>query len=146
VPCFEHPLGKQMAPWADRLAMVRLAFASLGRVEVSEIEASLPRPSFTLRTVEALVAAHPGVRWFLVVGSDTLRERDSWHRFDDVVRQAELLVVGRRGYESGALDFDLPDVNSTELRRRLAAGTDLHGWLDPAVEEYVRERGLYGRP
>jgi nicotinate-nucleotide adenylyltransferase len=144
VPTFAHPLGKQMAPWPDRLAMTRLAFAPLCRVEVSEIEAALPRPSLTLGTVEALCAAHPDVRWFLVVGSDTLRERSSWHRFDDIVGRAELLVIGRQGHERGAIDFAVPDVSSSAIRRALADGHDLHGWLDPAVERYVRERRLYG--
>ncbi len=144
VPTFAHPFGKQTAPWLDRLAMTRLAFAPLRRVEVSEIEAGLPRPSLTLGTVEALAAAHPEVRWVLVVGSDTLRERTSWHRFDDIIRRAELLVVGRQGYEHGSIDFALPDISSSDLRRALAAGEDLRGRLDPAVERYVREHGLYG--
>ena len=146
VPTFAHPFGKQMAPWPDRLAMTRLAFAPLCRVEVSEIEAALPRPSLTLATVETLCAAHAGVRWFLVVGSDTLRERSSWHRFDDIVGRAELLVIGRQGHERGTIDFALPDVSSSAIRRALADGDDLHGWLDPGVERYVRERKLYGKP
>ena len=29
VPCREHPFGKRMAPWEDRIAMARLAFAPL---------------------------------------------------------------------------------------------------------------------
>ena len=144
VPTFAHPFGKQMASWPDRLAMTRLAFAPLCRVEVSEIEAALPRPSLTFGTVEALCTAHPDVRWFLVVGSDTLRERSSWHRFDDIVDRAELLVIGRQGHERGAIDFAVPDVSSSAIRRALADGHDLHGWLDPAVERYVRERTLYG--
>jgi nicotinic acid mononucleotide adenylyltransferase len=44
----------------------------------------------------------------------------------------------------GAIDFALPDVSSSAIRRALADGDDLHGWLDPAVERYVRERKLYG--
>jgi nicotinate-nucleotide adenylyltransferase len=144
VPCFDHPFGKRMSPWADRLAMVRLAFAPLARVEVSEVEAGLPQPSLTLNTVRALCAARTDVRWFLVVGSDTLKDRGAWHRFDEVVRLAEPLVIGRQGHEPGAPGFAIPDVSSTELRRRLAAGERLPEGLDPAVARYVAEHRLYG--
>jgi len=143
VPCFEHPFGKQMAPWSDRLAMVRLAFAPLARVEVSEVEAELPRPSLTLNTVRTLCSGRPDVRWFLVVGSDTLKDRSSWHRFDDVVRLAEPLVIGRQGHDRGTIDFAIPDVSSSEIRRRLAAGEEHPGGLDPAVERYAAQHSLY---
>jgi nicotinate-nucleotide adenylyltransferase len=144
VPCFEHPFAKRMAPWEDRLAMARLAFAHLARAEVSAIESGLPRPSLTLRTLEALRAAHPHVRWRLVIGSDTRAERASWYRFDEVMRLAEPLVVGRSGHGAGDLDFAVPDVSSTEIRRRLAAAQDVRGWLDPAVLAYVQAHRLYG--
>lgn len=143
VPTFDHPFGKKMAPWADRLAMARLAFAPLGRAEVSGIEEMLPRPSLTLRTVAALREAHPGVRWRLVVGSDALRDRASWHGFDEVARLAEPLVIGRAGYEP-AEGLVIPDLRSSDLREALAAGRDVRGWLVPAVERYIRARGLYG--
>jgi nicotinate-nucleotide adenylyltransferase len=145
VPCFAHPLGKKTAPWDDRLAMARLAFAHLARVEVSDIEARLPTPSLTLRTVEALVDLHPGVVWRLVVGSDALADRAQWHRFEDIARLAEPLVIDRAGHHTRPEAFAVPDINSTGVRRRLAAGGDVAGWLDPAVLRYATERGLYGR-
>jgi nicotinate-nucleotide adenylyltransferase len=144
VPCFEHPFAKRMTPWEDRLAMTRLAFAHLARVEVSPIESGLPRPSLTLHTLEALRTAHPDVKWRLVIGSDTQAERTSWYRFEEVMRLAEPLVIGRCGHGAGDLDFVVPDVSSTEIRRRLAAGEDARGWLDPAVLAYVQAHRLYG--
>ena len=143
VPCFDHPLGKRMAPWEDRLTMCRLAFAHLARAEVSAIESELPPPSLTLRTVQALAARRPDVRWRLVIGSDPLADRSQWHHFDDIVRLAEPLVVGRAGHADGAGSFVVPDLSSSEIRGRLAAGEDARGWLDPAVLRHVTEKELY---
>ena len=143
VPCFDHPLGKRMAPWEDRLAMCRLAFAHLARVEVSAIESELPSPSLTLRTVEEMAVRRPDVRWRIVIGSDTLADRSQWHRFDDIVRLAEPLVVGRAGHADGPGSFVVPDLSSSEIRRRLAAAADIRGWLDPAVLRHVTEKELY---
>jgi nicotinate-nucleotide adenylyltransferase len=145
VPCFEHPFGKSMAPWKDRLAMARLAFAPLGpAVRVDPLEADLPHPSLTLVTVRALRAAHPRVRWRLVIGADTLRDRGAWHRFDEIAALAPPLVVGRAGHGHGDVGFPLPDLNSTEIRRALAAGKSVRGRLPAAVERYLRRRHLYG--
>ena len=143
VPCFDHPLGKRMAPWEDRLAMCRLAFVHLARVDVSAIESELPSPSLTLRTLETLAARRPDVRWRLVIGSDTLADRSQWHRFDDIVRLAEPLVVGRAGHADGPGSFAVPDLSSSEIRSRLAASRDVRGWLDPAVLHHLIEKDLY---
>ncbi len=143
VPTYEHPLGKTMAPWRDRVAMARIAFEPLDRAEVSEIESRLAAPSRTLATLRALRAEHPSVSWRLVVGADVLAQRDQWHRFDEVAAEAHVLPIGRAGHPGGATP-DVPDVNSTWLRRALAAGDDLRGWLDPKVEAYIRAAGLYG--
>jgi len=144
VPCFDHPFGKAMAPYEERLAMARMAFEPLARAEVSDIESRLERPSRTLFTLRALAAAHPGARWSLVVGADVPLERAQWHRFDDLIAEADLFVIGRAGRGGGASTPDVPDVSSTELRRRLAADEDLCGWLDARVERHIRSKGLYG--
>jgi nicotinate-nucleotide adenylyltransferase len=144
VPCFDHPFGKHPAPFADRMEMARRAFRVLTGTRVSDIESRLPRPSLTLRTVEALREAHPEVSvWRLVVGGDTVAERSSWHRFDEVAAKAEPLIVGRSGYPAAGIAFEVPDVNSTRIRAGLAAGEDVSAWLDPDVETYLRSRGLY---
>ena len=59
VPVYQHPFAKDLAPFADRLAMCRLAFGWLPRVTVSTVEEELGGESRTLRTVEHLRADHP---------------------------------------------------------------------------------------
>ena len=143
VPTYAHAFGKPLSAFDDRLRMCELAFADLRRVEVSSIERELPVPSLTLRTLEALVERHPSVRLRLLIGSDLLPETHAWHNFERIAELAPPLVVQRQGY---ALDLDqpaLPDVSSTEIRRRLRAEQSTEGLLCPSVELYARRRGLY---
>src|SRR4029079_1745454 len=75
VPVYAHPFGKELAPFADRLAMCRLAFAGLGpRVRVSAIEKDLGGRSYTVRTLEAMHRARPREALFLVTGADAIRD------------------------------------------------------------------------
>lgn len=143
VPTLRHPFDKPLAPFDHRLRMCELAFADLLRVEISDVERALPQPSLTLRTLQALHARMPGVPLRLVIGSDLLRETSSWHAFEEVAALAPPIVVGRSGHPSPDGSPLLPEVSSTEVRRRLRAGLPTDGLLSPTVAAYAREHALY---
>ncbi|MEZ4359854.1 MAG: nicotinate (nicotinamide) nucleotide adenylyltransferase [Kofleriaceae bacterium] len=151
-PTFVHPFGKELAPFEDRLEMCRLAMAPLAdRVRVSDLERELAaQPGFvssrTLDLLDALEARHPEHRFRLVIGSDILRDTDKWHRWDEIVRRAPPIVIGRAGQEAqghACTELSMPGVSSTEVRRRLARGEPVGDLLPSRVVRYIRERGLY---
>jgi len=143
VPAAQHPFDKPLAPFAQRMHMCELALRDLRRVELSSLEHELGGTSLTLRTLEALRARRPSATLRLVIGSDLLAETPSWHRFDRVVELAPLLVVPRAGYPVAGGEPALPEVSSTEIRRRLRAGLDTTGLLDPEVAAYAAAHDLY---
>ena len=145
VPCHVHALDKRAtASFEDRWAMtVALCEAWPGRAEASDIERRLGDPSRTLRTLRALTNERPGDRFRLVVGQDILAETHRWHAWDEVVAAGPPLVAGRRGSPGPPQDIELPDVSSTEVRRRLAAGEDASALVPAAVARTVAARGLY---
>ena len=81
IPVFEHAFHKDLTSFDLRLAMCERAFSHDHRVTVSSIESRLPRPSFTLNTLEALAEEHPDDSLRLVIGADVLVETQKWHRF-----------------------------------------------------------------
>lgn len=119
VPCADHPLGKVLSPFSRRLALARAAMASYGdAVEVSDIEARLVAehggPSYTLRMLEAVAAEYPEHRVRLVVGSDIEGQVEQWHRWDEIERRFDPVVVPRSGHaEDGCT---LPEVSSSQIR------------------------------
>jgi nicotinate-nucleotide adenylyltransferase len=146
VPCVDHPFGKTAAAYEHRLAMSRLAAGALApRVEVSNIESTLPRPSFTIHTVEALRQKMPGARLSLLVGSDIVGELDRWERIGELRQWVEFVVVPRGGFAplENELSFALPRLSSTAIREALREGRSLEGVLSPAVREYIARNGLY---
>jgi nicotinate-nucleotide adenylyltransferase len=143
VPTAQHPFDKRLSPFADRVHMCELAMRDLRRVEICPIEQQLPAPSLTLHTLKALQQRHPDARLRLVIGSDLLAESHAWHKFDEIVALAPPIVVQRSGHATLAGMPALPDVSSTEVRRRLQAGESTEGLLDPQVADYARAHGLY---
>jgi nicotinate-nucleotide adenylyltransferase len=145
-PTGTHAFGKQLAPFADRVAMCRLAFADLRAVELSTIEETLPKPNLTVDTLTALHERDPEVALRLVLGTDLRSETHAWHDFARISQLAPPIWIERQGHGRGDTQLALPDISSSEVRRRLAAGEPTDGLLGPAVADYVARHGLYRDP
>jgi nicotinate-nucleotide adenylyltransferase len=161
-PVYAHVFGKELAPWEDRVRMCELAAAALGpRAKVCRAEEELAKqPGFagsrTLDLLEHLKATQPDLELRLVVGTDILAETAKWHRWDDVVAAAPLIVVGRTGHPlppgSRATGVTMPDISSTAIREALKRGAgqgeegraELGSLLPASVLWYIAERDLYG--
>jgi nicotinate-nucleotide adenylyltransferase len=152
--------GSCAAPFADRMEMARLAVRGRARLEVLDLEGARGGISYTIDTLEELRRLRPRAAFELLVGADMLADLPAWRRAEEVVSAAIVVGFGRPGAASEAarqrfggafgrgrhvwLDFDAVPVSSTEIRRRLSAGEPVGGLLDPAVEAFLRGRGLYG--
>jgi nicotinate-nucleotide adenylyltransferase len=143
VPAFKHPFDKQLAPYADRVAMCERAAGPFSRVKVSRVEEELGGESYTLRTVEELKQRHPGVQWSLVIGADLVAERERWHGWSRLSTLIDFIVVGRVGYADASAEVHLPPISSTDVRQRLERGLPCDALVDASVLDYIRERGLY---
>ena len=152
VPAFEHAFGKPLSPFEERLELCRRCFQELPGVEVSALEAELPRPSYTVRLLERLLRDEPNRPLRLIIGSDVLDETGAWHDFPRVQALAPPLVLTRVGYERPELGpAVLPDVSSTRVRALLARRSEPDAarelsWLVPRrVLEHIAAASLYVR-
>jgi nicotinate-nucleotide adenylyltransferase len=126
-PCWQHPLGKKMSPFASRLAWTRVAMAVHGPgVRVTDLERRLADehggPSYTLRLLEAVAERHPEHTVRLVIGSDIIatKEIERWHEHEELVERFCPIVLPRAGYEPEE-PCALPEVSSTQVRAWLEA-------------------------
>ncbi len=138
VPVYQHAFeglhGKHLAPYSDRVEWCRImAEETDPRVRVSEVEADLSVPSFTIDTLHHLAQTHPEHTFRLVVGADVLGQVDSWRDWPGIQERYSPIVVGREGHAvpDGVPVF--PGISSTEIRRRLAAGESVDGMITAGV-------------
>jgi nicotinate-nucleotide adenylyltransferase len=151
VPVFSHPFDKDLAPFAHRVEMARLAFAGLSGASVSAVEAELEVPSLTVRTLEHLWREHPDWKLRLLVGSDALHDASKWTSWDRVRELAPLIVLGRAGAEHDDAPAPVvPNVSSSRVRTLLRsrssdarAAEELGRSVPESVLRYVDEHGLY---
>jgi len=152
-----HKQDVAISPGAARLEMVRAACASDPRFEASGLELERTGPSFTVDTLRALAAHHPGAVLFLILGADQVRSFESWKEPVEILRLATLALMDREGEAarvapslSGierALHVPVTrvDVSGTRIRAALATGEDVAALVPAGVLDVVRREGLYGR-
>src|SRR5271165_5302639 len=142
-----HKTAHTGASYQDRFRMTELACQADPRFLASRLEAGEGK-SFSVDTVERVRAL--GQEPYFIIGADAFAEIATWHRWQDLVRLTEFIVVTRPGHRyatpPGArvhrLETVALPVSSSEIRRKLAAG-EIPPDLPIAVGCYISERGLY---
>ena len=144
LPAFHHAFDKPLAPWPVRLRMAGALADAVGNgCRVEPIEAQLPVPSYTVRTLEALAARHPEHDFHLVVGADVLSQLPQWREIDRLRARFPLIVVGREGWAPVPDAPSFPGVSSTEIRARVASGESIAHLVPQGVRAIIEANGLY---
>ncbi|HLV60300.1 MAG TPA: nicotinate (nicotinamide) nucleotide adenylyltransferase [Fredinandcohnia sp.] len=146
MPAYAHAFDKKMSPFPHRLEMC-LILANLFRkgVDATSVESEIGGKGYTVDTIRFLQARYPSFQFHLVIGSDILAETHAWKDFDAIEKLAPPIVVPRAGHPHprAAGKPAMPDVSSTEVRRRLVAGEDVSHLVPREIRAYIEAAGLY---
>lgn len=144
-----NPLKEQADLWDDnlRLELVKLAIADYPRFHASDFEFHLPRPSYTVNTLDALQSAHPDRKFTLIIGADNWEIFPRWYKAEEILKNHHIMIYPRPGYSIDCnklpssvqvVDTPLLEVSSTFIRQALQEGKDIRYFLHPAVYEHLR--------
>jgi nicotinate-nucleotide adenylyltransferase len=140
-----------------RFAMTALAAAERGML-ASDLELLREGPSYTARTLEGLHRdGHAPDHLYFIIGSDAFAEISTWYAYPRLFELSNFAVVSRPGYAVPAprplekrsstavfvVEANTPDVSSTEIRRRVAAGESIQGLVAPSVASHIERYRLY---
>lgn len=137
LPAFHHAFGKDMAPFDDRLEMVRRMVGTDPGTRVLNHAVGQPHErdfgtTYTVDLIEKLQS--PFHELVLILGPDQLATTDKWHRWDDLKKMVEILVVPECGPE-----------RSTKVRAAIKAGdtATVEAMVPPAVRAWIMDKKLY---
>jgi nicotinate-nucleotide adenylyltransferase len=156
--------GRAISPGADRIAMVELGLAGNPCFEVSTIEVDRPGPSYSVDTVEALIAAERSAGrdpdlWF-ILSAEAAHGLATWDRPDRLLALCRLAVVPRPGaapFDPAELEAIAPgstgravvldgprlDLSGTAIRARVRAGRSIRYLVPDPIAAYIAAHGLY---
>ncbi|MBO5398003.1 MAG: nicotinate (nicotinamide) nucleotide adenylyltransferase [Clostridia bacterium] len=78
-----------------RYNMLKLVCEQNENFEVSDIELKSDRPLYTIETLNILQKQYPNNEIVFTTGTDNLREFDTWHEAEQIVRNFKILVLER---------------------------------------------------
>lgn len=149
-----NPFKKQstLARDHDRLHWVKLAIGDTPNLRASNVEFGLPKPSYTIDTLAVLRDRHPNYVFSLIMGGDNLATLRKWKNATILLRDYDILVYRRPGYELGDLadhprvrvyDAPLMHLSATYVRGVLAAGKSVRYLVPEAVAEELSASGAF---
>ena len=146
----QNPLKQQndLVDEQVRLTLAQKALEREAHIKVSDFEFSLPRPSYTWKTLQALSKAYPAYEFELLVGADNWKVFDKWAHYEDILSHYSLLIYPREGYDINAtslpanatmIDAPLFPISSTDIRHMVHEGKDIKGVIPIIIEEEVKQ-------
>ena len=150
----QNPLkaATTLLPAAERLQMARLAVEYNDRLRVSNIEFSLPQPSYTVDTLAHLESQYPSYHFALLLGEDNLPTLPKWKNYQVLLDRYPLYVYPRPGTPPSSLHTHpavrllptpLLDISATYIRQCVREGKSIRYLVPDAVEEYIRRHGFW---
>ena len=145
----------------DRLRMCEAAFQGVDGVIVSDMEIRREGKSYTVDTLRQLY--DPDNRLFLLCGTDMMLTLDKWYKADEIFKLCYPVYMRRENDEvitnliikknaeykekygriATRITGDAVVVSSSEVREKIQNGEDISSLVPPAVEAYIKEKGLY---
>ncbi len=143
---------KTLARDHDRLHLVRLGIGDNPRLEASNIEFSLPKPSYTVDTLAVLKEKYPQHEFALIMGGDSVASLHLWKNYEQILSDYDIYVYKRPSYDLGALathprlricEAPSLDISATYIRTCLQEGKSVRYLVPDAVLEYLENGSLY---
>ena len=139
----------------DRMKMVELAVAGTESYKVLDIEIKRESPSYTITTLEELQKIYCNDDLFLIIGSDSFNELDTWREYKKILSDYAIIVLQRPGdaeLRSDILDAAkrvefqkgyMIEISSSMIRDRVNKGLPINFFTADEVVSYIRDKGLY---
>jgi len=152
-PCNPLKEQKDLINEYLRLDMLMLAIRDQKNFKASDIEFTMPVPSYTIDTLQKFSSEYPELNFSLMIGSDNALVFDKWKNYNDILNKFSIFVYPRNGYDFNKVENIYPqmkllntpyyDISSTQIREAISKKKDITHWLDPDVYLFIIENNLY---
>jgi nicotinate-nucleotide adenylyltransferase len=149
-----NPLKEKtsLARDSDRLHLVRLAIGDNPKIRVSNVEFSLPVPSYTIDTLTYLREKYPKKQFSLIMGGDNLESIEKWKNYELLLSDYDIYIYKRPGFENNKyadnpritiVDAPMLDISATFIRNAIKSGKSVRYLVPDEVFEYLENSVLY---
>ncbi|MEM7107323.1 MAG: nicotinate (nicotinamide) nucleotide adenylyltransferase [Bacteroidota bacterium] len=136
----------------DRMDMVNQAIYDNYKLRASDVEFSMPKPSYTIDTLTYLDAQHANKRFSLILGADNLSHFRKWKNADVLLENYSLFIYPRPGVQPSELiehpnvkmvEAPMMDISATFIRKCIKSGFSVKYLVHDAVEQIIKAKSFY---
>lgn len=150
----QNPFKSQasLAKDYDRLHLLKLSIDNNPLLEASNIEFSLPKPSYTIDTLTYLKEIHPNKEFALIMGGDNLSSFHKWKNHELIIRDHEIYVYRRPSHTHEKWenhpkvkihDAPLMQISASYIRKCIKSGHSVKYLVTDTVYDYLNNSRLY---
>ena len=164
----QNPLKNKRTLLKDvhRLLLVKEAINDNFKLKASDIEFDLPKPSYTIKTLNKFIEKYPKNNFSLIMGEDNLRNFHKWFNYEVILKNHSIYVYPRlltKQEEAEIKDFDVSKtssfyknknvvfcedvpvmkVSASFIRKSIKEGKDVRYLLTEPVHKYIEEMHFY---
>jgi len=137
-----------------RLNLLQKAIEGEPRFKASDVEFSLPRPSYTVHTLHYLTEKYPSYEFTLIIGGDNLQNFHKWLNYESILEKHKVFVYARTGIVEKPLlsnhpnikllEVPLLNISSSYIRESIQAGKSIKYLVPESVRIAIEENKFYG--
>lgn len=149
----QNPLkkSKSLLNEYDRLYLTELAIEKEPKLKVSNIEFSLPKPSYTIDTLTYLSEKYPQHQFAVILGSDSFENLPRWKNHEVLLESYPIYLYLRPGHPVDTEAYKnvtvckapLLEISSYLIRNLIRAEKSARFMLPDKVYEYILENKYY---
>jgi nicotinate-nucleotide adenylyltransferase len=131
--------------------LVQRAIEGDDRLKASDIEFSLPKPSYTVHTLAYLSEKYPEHSFSIIMGSDSFQNLGNWKNPEVIIHNYQILIYKRPGFEVAnplkaniqVMNAPLLEISATYIRDLIKAGKSIKYLVPQAVEEEITSYSFF---
>lgn len=136
----------------DRYDMVKAAIGDHYKLEVSDVEFNLSKPSYTVHTLAHLTEKHPDKEFKVIIGEDNLENFVKWKNYEQILEQYGLYVYPRPNVTNSEVkrhphvkmvEAPLLDISATYIRNCIKNNKSIRYLVPEAVEHMIRSKNFF---
>ncbi|MCA6379272.1 MAG: nicotinate-nucleotide adenylyltransferase [Cytophagales bacterium] len=136
----------------DRYDLVKAAIADNFKLEVSDVEFHLPKPSYTIHTLAYLTEKYPNKEFKVIIGEDNLENFTKWKNHEQILAQFGLYVYPRphvtnsdlkRHPQVTIVEAPMIDISATYIRNCIKNNKSIRYLVPETVENMIRMKNFY---
>lgn len=160
IPSFVPPQkSDNIVSFEHRCNMLELSIKDSPVFELSTIESELPGKSYTYYTIKSLYEKYQiSQKINFVIGTDALKNFNSWHRPDELSDLIKFIIVKRpgdtnlneilHGTNLKYIDYEflkapLVEISSSKVRELFSANKSIKYMVADQVNDYIIKHELY---